>query len=52
VEPSKNKSAGYSLERVDMELQRVWRQEFYAEKGNAQVYEIWIAELGLLNKVF
>ncbi len=48
VEPAKSKSAGYSLERFDEQLQSLWRKEFYAEKGNAVVYELWVSEMGIL----
>ncbi len=48
VEPAKSKSSGYSLERFDEQLQSLWRKEFYAEKGNATVYELWVSEMGIL----
>lgn len=48
VEPAKSKSTGYSLECFDKQLKSLWRKEFYAEKGNARVYEIWITEQGIL----
>jgi len=48
VEPAKSKSAGYSLERFDDQLKSLWRKEYYAEKGNAMVYELWVSEMGIL----